>query len=300
MMSRRTIAAILGLQALWCALLVGALVDRRWHQENTIYGVNQWGYRAEARGSKRPGELRVAILGGSAAFERGLAVDQTLAEQLFFELRQAGAPRHQSYTIANLSEPRAGADTYVDALRDYRFVQADAVCIFDGYDTLEGVPPHGRRRSLVFRTTGYLPRLSRSLFGLPEWMSDQDGGVAEILRDDGVAADVTCEGASRSYCDAIVKTVTFGLAEGYPMLHVSPPSVSRRHLQQQRSLAERLRQTFRSEPRFIQLDLTAAIDWSNPEEVSDRIHRTGIGNHVVGQRIATTLLQWPAFMGRRR
>jgi hypothetical protein len=299
--TRSTVAAIVALQAFWCATLAGALADRRWHQNDTVYGVNQWGYRGEARGSKGQRELRIAILGGSAAFGRGLAVDQTLGEQMFFELRQAGAPLRETYSIVNLSEPRASADTYVEVLRDYSYLRADAVCVFDGYDTLEGLAPHGRRRSLVFRATGYLPHFTRTLFGLPEWMSDSDEGVAAILRDDDTSrADVTCNGASQSHCSAMVETVRFGLAEGYPVIHVSPPAVSKRHLEQQQSLARLLRRTFGTHPRFMQLDLTGAIDWSDPEEASDRIHRTGVGNHVVGQRIAIALLHWPAFMDRRR
>ena len=54
-------------------------VDRRVHRRDTAFGVNQWGYRSEMRVEREPGEIRVAILGGSAAFEAGVDVSDTFA-----------------------------------------------------------------------------------------------------------------------------------------------------------------------------------------------------------------------------
>jgi len=291
----RPLAAAIAIEAVWALLLAAGLIDRRIHEHDTVDGVNQWGYRDDARGSKQAGEVRVAIVGGSSAFEGGTRHDQTLAGQLFFELRQAGAPEGRSYSVVNLSEPRAGADTYIDALRDYGYLQPDVVCVFDGYDVLEGVPPHGRRRSAVFRTTGYLPVLPALLLRREPYLSDADAGVAPTLRDDGSPDDVTCAGASAAYCAAIAGAVEYGLLQQYAVMVVSPPSVSRRHSQQQQSLGEFLHHRFEREPRFLYLDLRTAIDWSSREESLDRIHRTGIGNHVVGQKIATAIVKWRGY-----
>ena len=164
-MSRRTLVLLFSVEALLLVFLTFALLDRRAHLRDPIYGVNQWGYRHDAQGEKDPGERRVAIVGGSSVFESGRSFGLTLAGQLFIELRQGGAATRQSYSVANLSEPQAGADTYTRTLRDYAFLDPDLIAVVDGYDVLGGTPPHGRRRSAVFRATGYLPILPARLFG---------------------------------------------------------------------------------------------------------------------------------------
>ena len=301
-MTRRTLVLLFSVEALLLAFLTFALLDRRMHLRiQSDHGVNQWGYRDEPHGSKDRGELRVALVGGSSAFEAALPYPPTLAGNLFIELRAAGAHEGQQYSVVNLSEPRAGADSYADAIRDYAFLDPDAVCVFDGYDMPAGPPPHGRRRSLVFRSTGYLPVLPASLLGRPGWMSDADGGVAEWLQDGrGGPADVSCAGASAGYCDAMAAAVRSGLRQGRPVIVVSPPSVSARHARQQRSLAAALAREFGRNAQFMYLDLGTSMDLSDPVHSPDGLHRTNIGNHVVGQRIATTLLKWAAFMDRRR
>jgi len=42
--------------------------------------LNVWGYRGPTVGRKRPGELRVAVLGGSAAFGYGIEGDQAIPD----------------------------------------------------------------------------------------------------------------------------------------------------------------------------------------------------------------------------
>jgi hypothetical protein len=301
----RALTALFAAETIAFAFLAGALLDRHLHQRDPSCGINQWGYREEARGSKQPGEFRVSIIGGSAAFEAGVPFGKTLAAQIFYELRQAGAPNGQEYSVVSLAEPRVGADSYIDTIRDYAFLNPDAVCIFDGYDALSGMPPHGRRRSWVFRATGYLPMLPNLVLGRPAWMSDPDGGIADLLRDDQPdSSDISCGGTSGPYCAAIVETVRLGLRQAPLVIVASPPSVSARHEAQQRSLSVMLTREFGQDPRFQYLDLGAAIDLGDPVHSPDGIHRTEVGNHVVGQQIATAVLQWrakapPASLSRR-
>lgn len=300
-MTRRALVLLFSVEAMLLVFLTFALLDRRAHLRDPIYGVNQWGYRDEARGGKERGEVRVALVGGSTAFEAGVPLPSTAAGQLFIELRQAGAPSGQVYSVVNLSEPRAGADSYIETLRGYGYLQPDVVCIFDGYDVLTGRPPHGRRQSLVFRSIGYLPVLPARIFGRPAWLSDPDGGIADVLRDGATGqADVTCEGASAVHCAAMADTVRFALGRHYAVVVVSPPSVSSRHRRQQQSLATFLDREVGREPRLMYLDLGRAIELSDPVHSPDGLHRTEVGNHVVGQRIANALLKWAAFVGRRR
>src|SRR5205085_7969813 len=121
-------------------------------------------------------EIRVALVGGSAAFEPQLPAAQTLAGRLIIELRAAGARKHVVFSVVNLSQPQAGADTYAETLRDYEYLRPDVVVVFDGYDTLTGRPRFGRRQSAVYRVTGYLPLLPARLFNRPAWLSDPDNG----------------------------------------------------------------------------------------------------------------------------
>ena len=250
-LTNRTVALLFGLEALFLGFCVFALADRHLHQRIGLRR-QPMGYAATRRAARKS-LANVAWRSSAEAprDEAALEYTSTLAGTLFLELRQAGAPVGEVYSVVNLSEPRAGADSYIDTLRRYEYLEPDVVCVFDGYDALAGLPPHARRRSAAFRATGYLPMLAARLLRRPEWMSDRDGGIAEMLRDDRAdPADVGCAGASASYCAAMADTVRFARGLGHSVLVVSPPSVSARHAQQQRSLGTMLSTTFGGDPGF--------------------------------------------------
>lgn len=277
------------------ALVLGQ-VDLRMHRRDPVYGVNQWGYRGEARGHKGPGpELRIAIVGGSAAFEAGTANPDTFASSLFFELQTAASGTDQGYSVVNLAAPRVGADTYPGTLRRYRFLDPDILVIFDGYDVLTGLPPHAREQSAMFSLTGYLPLLPAQLLGRPAWLSDADGGIAAELRDDIGPEDVSCAGASRSYCAAMVDTVRTALDDlQRPVVVATPPAVSQRHRRQQQSLAEMLRGTFERDARFRYLDVTTEVSLERRINSPDGVRRTPVGNHEVAVRVGKAIAGWLA------
>ena len=290
-MTRRTMLLVFVLEVMAFTFLVFALLDRRAHKAD-VFGVNQWGYRGEARGERQPGEIRVALVGGSAAYESATNHEDTMAMAIVSQLQEIGRPRNQEYSIINLAQPRVSADSYVGTLRSYAFLEPDAVAVVDGYDTIGGLPPHARERSAVFRTAGYLPILPARILGRPAWLSDPDGGTVEMLRDGSTEpADVGCDGASKAYCAAMADTVRFVLQQGLPVIVASPPFVTARHAAQQRSLGAFLTETFGSDPRFLYLDLGTAINLTHPEESPDGIHRTVVGNHEVGQPIAWGILR---------
>jgi hypothetical protein len=282
-MTRRTIAAIGALELIVLLVLSFALLDRRAHLKSGNDGVNQWGYRGVARAERQEGEVRVALIGGSAAYEYGVPNAATLAGRLFIELR-AAARRGEAYSVVNLSEPQLGADSYEDALRRYRYLEPDVVCVFDGYDGASGTPQHGRMRSLAFRLAGYLPVLPSQWFGRPPYLSDPDRGVAPLLRD-GAAGDVTCAGASRAYCGRMVETVRDNLAAGAAVIVVTPPAPSTRFIEQQRSLADELLRTFGSDERFAYLDVSTSVPVRDHDISPDGLHRTDAGNHEIARRI---------------
>lgn len=291
-MTRRTLTCLFALEAAIFGVLVFALLDRRAHQADPSFGINQWGYRGEARAEREPGEIRIALIGGSAAHEAGTALGDTMGNQILYQLEEVGRPTRQAYSLVNLSEPRAGADTFAGTLRRYDFLDPDVVCVFDGYDTLAGSSPHSRERSLVFGLTGYLPILPARMLGQAARLSDPDQAIVDVLQDGRTEpADVSCAGASQAYCAAMTDTVRFALQRGHPIVVASPPFVSSRHATQQRSLAAALTQTFGADPRFMYLDLGSAIDLANHTDSPDGIHRTVVGNHEVGQRIAVGVLK---------
>lgn len=137
--------------------VLGALMwDVNLHRrDEATTGINQWGFRGPLRNEPKP-SVRVALIGGSEAFEAGTAWADTLSAELTDELN--ARLRRRTAWVDNLSEPGADASAYVATLRDYAYLQPDVVCILA--DAAAEIGPDGvrrRRDSLVFRTTGYLP-----------------------------------------------------------------------------------------------------------------------------------------------
>ena len=82
-------------------------------------------------------------------------------------------------------------------------------------------------------------------------------------------------------------------------LVASPPTVTPAHRRQQQSLGALLMRQFGTAERFKYIDLGGSIDLGDRTSSPDGVHRTELGNHEVAQRIATSLLRWSAFPGRR-
>jgi len=239
------------LEAAAVVLLSALLLDIHSHRRvETTTGVNQWGFRGPLRTTQEPGDVRVAILGGSAAFAAGTMWWDTMPARLASALNEPlqGSRGRPTFRVDNLAEPGAGAQSYVQALRDYGYLDPDVVCLFDGYDAATGaVPPEGRRASTVFRLTGYLPGTLRGV----------DRGLAPLLKDGpfNPVLDPSCSGASASFCLAMTDTVRFALQQKRIVVAATPPYVSAQHEIQQRSLAERLDREFGREPTFRYVDL---------------------------------------------
>jgi GDSL-like Lipase/Acylhydrolase family len=159
----RRLAFTFAAVALCCAvagvalLAVDLYLHARFHERG---GFNRWGYRGVVRGSKRPRELRLAFLGGSTAFGYGVSWRETIPFYLEHALRARMPGREVS--VVNLGFPNDGAFATRFTLEDYRYLRADIVCLYDGYNDLMGDPTAPyinvfRRASPVFRLTGYMP-----------------------------------------------------------------------------------------------------------------------------------------------
>ena len=164
-MSRRhrvvfTLAAVLvSFVAATGALLA---IDIHLHTKyQTSAGFNVWGYRGPAVGGKQPGEYRVVVLGGSAAYGYGVTWNQAIPALLEQRLAAVASPG-RTFRVVNLAYNNEGAYSFAFTLRDYAYLNYDLVFLYEGYNDLMGDPKAPnvsifRHESPVFRLTGYLP-----------------------------------------------------------------------------------------------------------------------------------------------
>ncbi len=124
-------------------------------------GLNVWGYRGHILGRKKPGEVRIAVLGGSTAFGYGVRSDESIPAYL--EAKLAGRRRaagQGSVSVANLAYNNEGAFAAKQNLITYAYLQPDVAVFHDGYNDLSGPNPTVfRQLSPLFRVTGYMPVL---------------------------------------------------------------------------------------------------------------------------------------------
>lgn len=146
----------------------------------TAAGLNIRGYRGPLVGGKRPGERRIAVLGGSAAFGYGVRVHEALPAALERRLNER---RHQEgrgpVRVVNLAYNREGAYALLDTLNDYESLDYDVAVFYTGYNDLSEEPNVRvfRHESLAFKLTGYHPILP--LVVKEKWMALRHGGNLE-------------------------------------------------------------------------------------------------------------------------
>src|SRR6266487_351877 len=121
-------------------------------------GVNIWGYRGHIVHRKQPGERRVVMLGGSAAFGYGVSWMEAIPSRLESKFRSGG----ERVSVVNLAYNNEGAYSFRFTLADYLYLDYDLAILYEGYNDVMG-DPRGpnlsvfRHDSPVFRVTGYLP-----------------------------------------------------------------------------------------------------------------------------------------------
>ncbi len=142
-------------------LLVLLATDVYLHQKyQSTASVNVWGYRGPTVSSKRPGETRVAVLGGSTAFGYGPDWNESFPYLLERRLNERH-PASGAFVVVNLAYNNEGAHSFRFTMEDYEYLRVDVAILYEGYNDL-GDRPHTamyRRQSAVFRLTGYLPIL---------------------------------------------------------------------------------------------------------------------------------------------
>jgi hypothetical protein len=288
MRRRRAIQIVLTLETAWFVLLAVGMLDVAAHRRDDPFVINQFGYRGPARASKRAGERRVMIVGGSAAFSAGTPWPATLGPALVKAMNTIkGAPDDAPFAdVHNVAEQLAGADTYADALNAYEHLHPDVVVVYDGYDPV-GSQFAGRRRSWVFRSLGYFP----ILFGSGRQLPHPEHGISPLLADSATPVDdPSCIGASASYCAAIVATARLALANHHSVVVVTPPYVTTQHRLQQQSLAAELARVFEGTPRFRYVNLGRTIDLHDPSQSRDGVHTTSAANRTIAQALARPIV----------
>ena len=284
------------------------------------HGINLRGYRGPSLARKQPGEKRVAILGGSTTWGFGLKAGQDFPAQLQRMLNQSpeASPAAQ-INVLNLGFNNDGAYSFKFTLKDYEYLESDAIVLYSGYNDLN--EPNNfvyRHRSPVFIWTGYFPLLpSLTIDKLTVWkrqLAGQDNKTIfrppdpnkietspTLQKQVGTLADkngstvnstgATCPPEWEFYCHQISETVDLALKHGKRVLVVTEPYISDKHVAQQQALRNMLTERFGGEPNFRYLDLGRTIDLRDGSLCWDGMHLTEEGNRRIAQAMAPSVTE---------
>ena len=123
-------------------------------------GTNIWGYRGPVVGTKQTGEHRIVVVGGSTAFGYGVTPTEAVPAVLEELLNQGRDLTDGKVSVVNLAYNNEGAHSFRFTLKDYEYLNYDAVLFYSGYNNLSDLNMSVfRHNSPVFRLTGYLPLL---------------------------------------------------------------------------------------------------------------------------------------------
>jgi hypothetical protein len=193
---KKIVFAIAAIALASTATMIGLLmVDFYLHgRYERSAGYNVWGYRGPRVAAKKPGELRIAMLGGSTAFGYGVNWEDAIPAQLERLLTTPSAP----VSVVNLGYNNEGAYSLRFTLEDYLWLDYDAAILYEGYNDITLNPPEAnrqvfRRDSPLFRWTGYLP-------------------IFPVIFDEKAAALRRGGGASAAYTDSSKTVFRPGIA----------------------------------------------------------------------------------------
>ena len=123
-------------------------------------GTNIWGYRGPVVGTKQTGEHRIVVVGGSTTLGYGVTPTEAFPAVLEELLNQGRDLTDGKVSVVNLAYNNEGAHSFRFTLKDYEYLNYDAVLFYSGYNNLSDLNMSVfRHNSPVFRLTGYLPLL---------------------------------------------------------------------------------------------------------------------------------------------
>ena len=152
------VAITMSFVAMGGVLLVADLVVHQRAERSA--GLNRYGYRGPVVPRKQPGELRVAMVGGSTVFGYGVAWNESIPAYLETRLKERLS---RPVRVINLGFNNEGAYAFKPNLEDFAYLDYDVIVLYEGYNDLLGDenPNHTvyRRTSAIFRAFGYYPIL---------------------------------------------------------------------------------------------------------------------------------------------
>lgn len=171
-MKKRPFLTGLGLSVLSVVLtllvLLGLDVYARSRVERSA-GTNWRGYRGPVAGRKAPGEVRIAVLGGSTAFGYGVTADRAFSPYLERMLNERldglRGQLSRKATVLNLAYNNESAVCFASTLDSYAYLQPDIVLMYSGindgpfFSYYRKPEQCHREKSVVFKLAGYLPIL---------------------------------------------------------------------------------------------------------------------------------------------
>ncbi len=317
------LVAISGSFVAMLVLLLGADLYAHTRVERSA-GLNRQGYRGPVVGHKKPGEIRIAMLGGSTVFGFDVEVEDTLPAKLDLELAKTTPNAH----VVNLGFHQEGAISFVPTLRSYEYLDYDVVLLYEGYNDIFGdaAPTNAQRRhaSPVFRLTGYYPILplvlrEKASFlrsgpaapqatfrpGLAKSTSaaalDATSAIAEALNrqldrlvdpvETGPHTGPGCAAPWSHYCGSVAAAIRYAVDRKKPVLMIGQPRLSyegslERHASQQRAVAEMIARDFAGNDRVRYVDMGDVINTADVSLAFDGMHLNAKGNAIVAAALA--------------
>jgi len=310
-------------------VLVTADIYVHWRTQD-VAGVNIHGYRGRVIPTKRSGEIRVVMVGGSTAFGWGLPSHESIPA--FLE-RRLNAATSKRFSVVNLGAPGQGAYGFLYDLEDFAYLDYDIVCLYEGYNDLGPITQHGlnnyllwRRESPVFRWTGYYPILpvvlrekaqamlnggninadpgqvrfraglgTRAAAGVLTSVADATRGLGG--KEGAVpqvpadpAVDDECIEKWRRYCGSVRDAVAWTLAENKKVIFITQPYVSDAHVEQQANVTAMLRARFGNDARVQQVNFGRTIDLRDAAIAYDGLHLVAKGNDAIAAGVVDRVL----------
>jgi hypothetical protein len=162
-MNRKTLVGALVVELVALAAFFTVALDVRAHARvERLGGVNVWGYRGPVMRTRQPGEIRIAVVGGSLAFGWGVAASETVAPSIrrlaALALDVRGGPAIV-VTAVNLGAMGMPWQEYKTQIARFAYLQPDVLCVYLDTDERPGGGRLPVADSGVTALTGYVPML---------------------------------------------------------------------------------------------------------------------------------------------
>ena len=287
-------------------------------------GLNYRGYRGEVVGKKEPGEIRIAMVGGSSVFGYGLTHDQAMPAHLERKLNSKIFSKDHElrrFTVLNLAYNGEGAYALYYNLKDFRYLNYNIVVFYSGYNDLN--PKNRfvfRHSNPIFRLSGYMPILPMCIteklklvkrggkYSNPvlhnfnakdtvkiaalEQMSHLSGGVENTLNRIWVDNQENIPDSLDQwswFLHYMKKAIDYALTENKRVIVVLQPYFSDEHRKQQCELKKMLVANYSGNSNLGYLDLGEFLSLKDSQVCFDGLHLTSSGYELVANRIADYL-----------